>query len=126
MNTQDEYSSDLGKKLDFWLSHSKYWPYTHWITGTASVALSALSAAKILEEPYQSIVFVTTTITIGFLGFANPGRLSRRYVRAYVILDPDLRDYRAGLMDAKTLTQVHRQAEWILHGTGENLTPVTT
>lgn len=122
----DEYTKDLGKKLAIWLSNSKSWTVVHWVTGTASVSLSALSAAKILTEPYQSIVAVAATITVGFLGFANPQKLASRYVRAYVILDPALRDYRTGLMDAKTLTQVHRQAEATLHGTGENITPSTS
>lgn len=119
----DDYTQDLGKKLALWLRNSKFWTAIHWLVGTASVSLSALSAAKILAEPYQSLAAVGATIMVGFLGFANPQKLASRYVRAYVILDPALRDYRTGLMEAKTLTQVHRQAEATLHGTGENLTP---
>jgi hypothetical protein len=123
----DQYTKDLGEKLRIWLWKSKVWATIHWVVGTASVSLSALSAAKILQghEPYQTIVAVGATITVGFLGFANPQRNASRHVRAYVILDPALRDYRMGLMDAKTLTQVHRQAEATLHGTGDNPTPTT-
>jgi len=119
----DPYSLDLSHKLEFWLRRSKSWTITHWFTGTLSIALSALSAADFLPAPWQKIVSVSATITVGFLGFANPERKAARYVRAYVILDPALRDYRSGLMDAKTLTQVHRQAEETLHGTGQNPTP---
>ena len=46
----DYYTDDLGRKLAIWLSDSKFWTNVHWLTGTASVSLSALSAARILAE----------------------------------------------------------------------------
>lgn len=118
------YSLDLDRKLRYWYGQSKLWNTIHWVASFIALALFAFSTGALLCDSYHKFIATAAIIVIGFIALTNPSTRAARFRRAYLILDPALRDYRAKIIDSRTLKQVYRQAEEALHDIG--LTPLFT
>jgi hypothetical protein len=87
---------DAEHKMKTWMLLFKNLSRLYWSCGVLALVASALAGSRIISDSAVPYVTLLSTLCVGIIGFVDPERRGRRFLRAFRVVDAALLDYKYG------------------------------
>jgi len=114
-NPNQDVIHQLTQKVNFWFKLNIACQWLHWGIGILGVTCSTLAASSVIKTAYLGVFSVSAAVCFGIIGFVNPQKQAAKYIRAFRILEPAIREYAYSDLSLNDLFALHKRAEELLN-----------
>lgn len=110
--------NEMKEKVKFYQDWAQICIWLYWILGISSVILATLAASDVITAIARPRCALFAAICTAAIGYINPQRRASKFLTAYRMLEPALREYiynKSGEPLLQKLLDTHVKAEAILN-----------